>query len=55
MGQQPAAVDVADKDDGQVRGTSQAHVRQIGCPQIDLGGRARTLTDHGVEFASQLA
>ena len=38
MGQQPAAVDVADQDDGQVRGTGQPHVRHIGCAQIDLGG-----------------
>ena len=53
VGQQPAAVDVADQDDGQMRGPRQPHVGQIGCPQVDLGGRAGTLTDDGVEFASQ--
>ena len=53
VGQQPAAVDVADKDDGQIRGTGQPHIRQIGCTQVDLGRRARAFTDHGVEFASQ--
>ena len=53
VGQQPAAVDVADKDDGQVRGTGQPHIRQIGCTQVDLGWRSRTFTDHSIEFASQ--
>ena len=37
VGQQPAAVDVADNDDGQIRGAGQPHVRQIGCAQVDLG------------------
>ena len=53
VGQQPAAVDVADKYDGQIRGAGQPHVRQIGCAQVDLGRRARAFTDHRVEFASQ--
>ena len=43
VGQQPAAVDVADEDDRQVRGPRQPHVGQIGCTQVDLGGRARRL------------
>jgi len=38
VGKQPAAVDVADDDDGQIRGAGQPHVRQIGCAQVDLGG-----------------
>ena len=51
--EQPATVDVADQDDRQVRGPRQSHVGQIGCPQVDLGGRSGTLADDGVELAAQ--
>ncbi len=51
--EQPAAVDVADDHDGQVRGAGQTHVGEIGCPQVDLGRRARALHDDGIEFGSQ--
>ena len=53
VGEQPAAVDVADQDDGQVGGARQSHVGQIGCPQVDLGGRPGALADDRVEFGSQ--
>ncbi len=53
VGEQSAAVDVADHDDGQVCRTRQAHVGQIGCAQVDLGGRAGALADDHVEFGSQ--
>ena len=51
MREQTTAVDVADQDDGQLGGTGQAHVGQIGRAEVDLGGRARALADDGVEFA----
>ncbi len=53
MRQQPAAVDVADQDDGQIRSAGQSHVGQIGCPQVDLGRRTGTLADDGIEFTSE--
>ena len=53
VGQQPAAVDVADQYDGQIRSSGQTHVGQIGCAQIDLSWRSRAFTDHRVEFVSQ--
>ena len=52
--EQPAAVDVADDDDRQIRRASQAHVHQVGCAQVDFGGRSGSLADDRVEFASQL-
>ena len=39
--------------DRQIRGPCQAHVGHVRGAEVDLGGRARALTDHHVEFASQ--
>ena len=53
MRQHASAIDIADHDDGQVRCARQAHIRQIGCAQIDLGGRPGALADHHVELGTQ--
>ena len=47
-GEHPAAVDVAGHDDRQAGRAGQAHVGDVGFPQVDLGRAARTLADDHV-------
>ena len=53
-GEDPAPVDVADHEHRAAGRPRDAHVHDVGAPQIDLGRTARPLADHGVIRAPQL-
>src|SRR5690606_18727194 len=53
-GEQAAAVDVADHDDGKVRVPGEPHVHVVAGTQVDLGGTARPLRHDHVEPGGQV-
>ena len=49
----PAAVDVADQDDGNASRSRKSEIGDVVLPQIDLGHRARAFDEHEIRFAAQ--
>ncbi len=49
----PAAIYVADKNDGNVRRCGEAHVGDVPLAQVDLGGAARAFHDHEVAAGAE--
>ncbi len=53
MREDPAAIDVGDKDHRAVGSLGESHVGDVVRPQIDFRGAAGAFHDHGVELGAQ--
>jgi hypothetical protein len=49
-----SAVNIANDDGGYIGGNRETEIRDVAVAKIDLGGTARSLTDHYVKATAQL-